>query len=309
MANANCHALLSWAQAGCRAELPFELSRHIAACPSCAKNYESITQVRALVARAPIHRVPARRIESIETLLRTETRFSRLRPAPAPKNRRWIAGAAAAVLVGSVGVAAALVQKREIPAPSIASVSRTIPSVFVVSTNVAPANASVSAADASTAPVLGEPLKVSPIVSGANGSSVRVGLPPVSSASLPDDSAFASAFAELNAGHPGVAASAFDALLNQRWLDASRRADVLYWSSQAHARAGNRSMAEARARTYLNRFPNALRAGETALLLGDYARDRGQLDLARRYYERGAKSTRPTTATRAKKALNSLAIR
>lgn len=124
--------------------------------------------------------------------------------------------------------------------------------------------------------------------------------------SVPDDTAFANAFAKLESGPAREAAVAFDGLISRGQLDPERRADVLYWSSQAHARAGNRLLAEKRAFAYVSTYPNGLHAPDAALLLGDCARDKKHLELARRYYEKALSSGRSTTAARAKLSLSQL---
>lgn len=302
---AACSELAIWARRGCTAELPLELSLHISVCASCTKNFARITEVRQLVGKAPVHRVSGRTLESIEVSLRTETQLARLVVPPPHKSRRWVVGAAVAVLVGSAGVAAALVRQKTATTPTAIPMRTTIPSVFVVSS---PSEQGQSAIEQ---PLANRDMRGNG--GRVNGASVtpqtkeqqdRSAL--ASARIVPDDTAFATAFAQLNAGRAGVAASGFDALLSHEQLDGSRRSDILYWSSQAHARAGNRTLAETRARAYLNRFPNGLRAGDVALLLGDYAREKGQVSVARRYYERAMVSVHPNTVARAKQSLTAL---
>jgi TolA-binding protein len=119
----------------------------------------------------------------------------------------------------------------------------------------------------------------------------------------PDDNAFAEAFHLLGVGLPEEAAAAFDALLARGALDASRRADVLYWSCQAHARAGDAVLAETRARAYISRYPSSLHYGDVALLLGDYARGRGANTTASDYYARALRAAHPATRAKAQESL------
>jgi TolA-binding protein len=253
--------------------------------------------------KAPVHRVSSRNLDSIETLLRAETRISRRRAVPKPKNRKRISIAIVAVLIGSAGVAAALVQRRVAKVSQRQSVVLNVPSRSVIASPISSVNLKTVPSNDLVEVV--KPSRPNDAKRTVESNSKSRKVTSVRS-TFPDDTAFAIAFGQLNAGQPGVAASAFDSLLEQGTLDSSRRADVLYWSSQAYARAGNRTLAEIRARTYLNQYPNALRASDTALLLGDYARDRRQFSQARQYYERALSSGNPTSVARAKQSLEAL---
>jgi hypothetical protein len=90
-------------------------------------------------------------------------------------------------------------------------------------------------------------------------------LPPAP-AGFDADAAFTAAWRTLRGGDAAGAARDFDALLAAD-LDHARRADVLYWSAEAHARAGHRDVAIARANQLLRAYPHAWRVRDARLLL------------------------------------------
>ncbi len=122
----------------------------------------------------------------------------------------------------------------------------------------------------------------------------------------PDDSRFAHAWKLLNAGQAAEAAVELDALGQSGRLDSSRRVDVLYWSSQAHARAGHAAAAEARGRQLLREYPSSSRATDAALLVGQAARARGDLQEARYWLEKAVTSVHPAVRSRALADLKTL---
>lgn len=78
---------------------------------------------------------------------------------------------------------------------------------------------------------------------------------------------FAAAWGRFRAGDVDGAARAFDQLLTAAGLPGARRADVLYWSAEAHMRAGRTDVAAARARTLVEGYPGAWRAEDARRLL------------------------------------------
>ncbi len=70
------------------------------------------------------------------------------------------------------------------------------------------------------------------------------------------DDAFAEAWRLARAGRHDAASFAFDALEDRPDLGA-RRADVLYWSAQSHARAGRSDIARTRLEHLVRAYPNA----------------------------------------------------
>jgi hypothetical protein len=364
---------MAWAKQGCHADLPLALAAHARECHSCAEFIAEVVSARQLAALVPTHRLSVPRLESIRTLLRTETRRPRsvgFVPRGTHRYWQWLAVVALGLLAGTAGVAAVLVRGEIRSKETPPKVAPTLPTVVVRLVSGAHGHTLGESPDSPYELVDGkgefdvarrDESSTFRIVAGGNvlettqarfrvevsntvlsrvevtdgHVTIRKGItetvtlgpgqayspvPPASvvvavapSAStrmpntrVPDDTAFAYAFRLLGAGQPGQAATAFDALLGSGPLDASRRADVLYWSAQAHARTGNATLAEARARAYLDGYPGSLHYGDAALLLGDFARNRGAKSQARSYYERALGTSRPATRARAQKSLSLL---
>jgi TolA-binding protein len=110
----------------------------------------------------------------------------------------------------------------------------------------------------------------------------------------------------LRANRASEAAKQFDVLLERSNLDKARRVDVLYWSAQAHRRAGNTSMACARSSRLLREYPGSALAPNAALLLGEVAVEQHQPAQAKHYLERARTSSHPLVQARAERALKML---
>ncbi len=122
----------------------------------------------------------------------------------------------------------------------------------------------------------------------------------------PADAAFAHAWKLLGSGQPAEAAAELDALALSPGLDRARLADVLYWTSQAYARSGNRAAAESRARRLLRDFPSSVRAPDAALIVGQTARARGDRAEAKFWLDRAVTSVHPAVRSRALAELSAL---
>jgi TolA-binding protein len=120
------------------------------------------------------------------------------------------------------------------------------------------------------------------------------------------DEQFALAWSSLRNNRPAQAATQFDALLEGGQLDPARRADVLYWSAQAHHRAGNASAAVSRSRRLLNEFPMSQFAPDAALLLGEAALYQRNNEQARRYLLLAKTSSHARVRERAERALSQI---
>jgi TolA-binding protein len=137
------------------------------------------------------------------------------------------------------------------------------------------------------------------------------GSPPVSGRLDPPlrantDAAFRRAWQLYHAGEADQAAGLFDALLKDPALDGARRSDVLYWSARAHAKLGDSSASDERARAVLESEPGAWHAAESALLLGESLLAQGKHDDARRALLRAASSPRANVRARAIDLLRSV---
>lgn len=293
----------AWARLGCHAALPLEMALHAETCDGCARFIADVRRSRQLGASLEAHQLAPTTLHEIQRRLRTETRQSPALGFVTRGNQRrwqWLAVVAVGLLVGTVGVAAVqvgkLIRARLDP---LGTTATGLPAGLAKSSDAAPQTADEAPNPPST-PSAASP-EIQHAAPGASNPSR-----PAAGDSTPDDSAFAEAFRLLGAGDPTQAAAAFEGLLKRSRLDPSRRADVLYWASQAHARANHAALAEARARLYVEAYPSSLHYGDAALLVGDLARNRGATSLARDYYERALRAARAATRARARDALASL---
>jgi len=81
------------------------------------------------------------------------------------------------------------------------------------------------------------------------------------------DERFSAAWESLNDGRPIEAAERFDELLRER--DVPRRADVLYWSAEAHRRVGHRESARERLEELVRHHPDAWHAQSARRMLAE----------------------------------------
>jgi TolA-binding protein len=313
--------LRAWTNAGCDAEKPVALLEHVNECESCAEEVRRIERARWLGRSLPVVTLAPNARREMKFSLMAETRrcvpvlrlaAERRFLSPGLSLRVAIAGA----LVLSTCVAAVLLPKswwdvpapsKPIPAtqcdtsqaPSLTSVGRTAPNPREL--RAADSESKGQTADpgtsersnedehsASTMPQKSAPRPPAPAVTVAD----------------PDD-AFASAWASLRSHRPAEAAERFDRLLEGPNMDPSRRADVLYWSAQAHRNIGDVHIAERRCRELLDRFPRAPFAPNAALVLGDIEQSKGNVAGARRYFERALSSPHENVRARAQRALAS----
>jgi len=139
----------------------------------------------------------------------------------------------------------------------------------------------------------------------ASPSGLLTGNPPNAS-NLDGDARFTEAWAALRSKRPADAAKNFDTLLNSASLDSARRADILYWSAQAHRQAGNAGAAQSRSAQLLRQYPASPFASDAALILGEYALASDRFDAAAQFLNKAATSDRQVVRERAKRALKEL---
>jgi TolA-binding protein len=120
------------------------------------------------------------------------------------------------------------------------------------------------------------------------------------------DEAFRQAWALLQGGKPPEAADAFDRLSRAPGIDPGRRSDLLFWGARAHRAAGDEGAAEHALETLLEERPQAWHAGHAAVMMGEMLLEEGDVDGARHWLERAARSTNQTARARARALLAKL---
>jgi hypothetical protein len=331
--------LRSWASAGSDEPKSAALLEHVARCEVCAVEVRRIERVRRLGGSLPAVTLTPNQQREMKFALMAETR--RCAPAVRPSRAAWLSGPLAPRRVAMVG---ALVVSTCIAAVLLPNSLRnvTTPSKPILANRCAEEKASLPSRSAMPAPVGHEvrPVEGHPgersdvgVVAGVDGrgglrnveaaSGARPPMAPVASAirgksaeeasgdasapaKMDPDDAFAAAWSALRNHRAAEAARGFDRLLESSELDASRRADVLYWSAQAHRGIGDVSVAERRCRELLEGSPRSPFAPNAALVLGELEQRKGNAVEARRYFERALSSSHANVRERAKKALASL---
>ena len=206
---------------------------HVEACAACRRVLAEADEVRSWFPATPP--LPPDRAAAIRFVLQAEAR----RPV-APRRRRWPLVAAAGLALASAAAAAHGVHR--LPPPSSPPSS------------VEPVVATRPPMRWSNRPT--EPphrrMVVAMVARPARGPDV--------------DARFHTAWQLLGAGHAAAAATALDGLLGDK-LDEARRADVLFWSAQAHATAGQLPRARERLETLLRDHPSSWHRADAEDLL------------------------------------------
>lgn len=120
----------------------------------------------------------------------------------------------------------------------------------------------------------------------------------------PAESDFVAGWNAYRAGDFDAAATSFARTCNEP--SNALAGDACYWQSAALLQAGRWDEAEKSLRHYLSSFPEASRAGQAALDLGNLLANRGQPREARAAFERAAISDEPSVQRDARDALRRL---
>jgi FimV-like protein len=120
------------------------------------------------------------------------------------------------------------------------------------------------------------------------------------------DEEFRQAWALLQSGKPREAADAFDRLSRDPGIDPGRRSDLLFWGARAHRAAGDDHAAERELETLLEEVPHAWHAGHAAVMMGEMLLAEGDIDGARQWLQRAARSGNHTARARAHRLLAEL---
>ena len=122
---------------------------------------------------------------------------------------------------------------------------------------------------------------------------------PVTSAA---EAVFNEGWDALRSGKPGSAAISFGLAAAMGGNDAIAE-DALYWKAISHDRAGAKGAATTSMKEFLNKFPGSSRLGEVSAMLGWKLLDHGDLEGARRNFERAANDPAPRVRNSAAKGL------
>jgi hypothetical protein len=305
-----------WAAQGNASDLPEALRAHISRCQSCAAFVQAVLGVRELGGSLPTVTMSSARHDKMKFLLMSEARQSRNghRVGLGRTSVRTRLLAAAAIVATTAAAAAASVVTRQFVQTRAAPTS-TEPTEHAATQRVRPlAHFSGKSSSATGMPEVAFPRGAMLAATDPQRPSVATTSPLASALpssatqapTHPDDSEFARGFALLRDKKPAEAAKRFDALLATASLDSARRADVLYWSAQAHRRAGNAGTAISRSSQLLQQYPSAGFAPDAALMLGEFAIAGDQFDLAAQYLNKALKSQHAVVRDRAQRALSKL---
>lgn len=116
-----------------------------------------------------------------------------------------------------------------------------------------------------------------------------------------EEAVFNEGWDALRAGKPASAAISFG--LAARGGNAAIAEDAVYWKAISHDRAGAKGAAAASMKEFLNRFPGSSRLGEVSAMLGWKLLDHGDLEGARRNFERAANDPAPRVRDSAARGL------
>jgi hypothetical protein len=298
-------SLQQWSFAGSDEPLPSQVRLHTGSCELCASYLKQVLDAREVGRSLPtLPLLPGRR-DSLKLQLMAEAkRYSndaRRRRSPLGKLAKRsvvLSLALGAVAAASIGVVAYRSSEQKPPVSLPTTPSRVVGlDPATVSSFERPATAETAA----SAPVVQPETPVRRKVSASNGGARSLDHAPSDA-----DEQFATAWSSLRANRTAQAAGQFDGLLERGGLDAARRSDVLYWSAQAHYRAGNTGAACARSRRLLSEFPKSPFAPNAALLLGEVALANRQVEQAKPYLLLAKTSRQALVRERAEHALAQL---
>jgi len=308
-------ATVEWAMLGSSVEPSAQLLEHGAACETCAALIRDVLDARKLADLLPAQSMAQDRHEQMKFLLMANARQARAaEPRRSQSNAKVLKWSLAALVVASGVVAAAssldstkslLFHRR----PNSSSPAQPAARQIAVCGIGAKSPTSCLILNPAPAPQLEPRNVVGPSTTSSTRTAAALAAPSsmASSAAGLADSKFAEAWSAYRAGQYQAASAQFDRLLYQDHLDASRTADILYWSAQAHQQSGDSALAQKRCETLLARYPGAPHATDAALLLGEAAVASGRFDAARGYLNRALKSPHQVVRTRAERALAKLA--
>ena len=307
-------ATVEWAMLGSSVQPSGQLLEHSAACETCAALIREVLDTRKLADLLPAKSMAQDRHEQMKFLLMANARQARAaEPRRSQSNAKVLKWSLAALVVASGVVAAAssldstrslLFHRRPKSSSPAQPAARQI---AVCGNSAAHSTSCPITTTAATPPVDAKNIAVPSSTSSTRTAAALVA--PASTASSAAglaDSKFAEAWSMYRAGQYQAASAQFDRLLYQDHLDASRTADILYWSAQAHQQSGDSAVAQKRCETLLARYPGAPHATDAALLLGEAAVAGGRYDAARGYLNRALKSPHQVVRTRAERALAKL---
>jgi TolA-binding protein len=305
-------ALQKWSYAGREVSLDSQLKAHAPGCNLCSEFLNSVQKGRTIGDGLPLTLLSDSRKEAMKLELMAEAKRFSNRYRHQRTMGYWLAKKRV-VMALSIGVAAAATTgvvtygrfskgydtgARPSSAP-IAAPSRKDPKIGPAET-LAPLEATPPSATVKL-PELPQSNDDGRSLAPSNSSAFAPRVKPTNG-----DEQFALAWASLRNNRPAQAATQFDALLEGGKLDAARRADVLYWSAQAHHRAGNTNAAVSRSRRLLNEFPKSHFTPDAALLLGEAALNQRNNDQARRYLLLAKTSSHARVRDRAERALSQI---
>lgn len=312
----SCSVLVEWSYQGARHDMSDELRAHLSVCAPCAAYAESVQLARALGEQLPFVTLEQAKHDALKLELVTESRrWANTSAHRGPRRVRALLWAAAITVgVTTAAAAAFLVVRRPVQLPVSptqlgATARRPSLEEQALSSEHHP-SASATAPPITVVQVVSRE-RVPPIEPSGEELPARSAEPQTTAAPIAtnSDDEFAEAWAALRANRPTEAARRFDALLERASLDPARRVDVLYWSAQAHRRAGNTGAACARSTRLLREFPRSALASNAALLLGEVALEQRQPEQAKSYLERAKNSNHPLVKARAERALKTLNAR
>jgi TolA-binding protein len=305
-------ALQDWSHSGRAVPLDSQVLAHTTVCNECKGFVDSVLEARNRGDALPLTLLSASRQQAVKLQLMAEAKRFSNRSRAQRTMGYWLAKKRVVVAL-SIGVAAAattgvvsygLFSKGYDTGSRPSSVPTAVASLKVTKGGRTETFAPLEATRPSstvTSPALPRSNNDGRSLAPSNSGAFAPRAKPTNG-----DEQFALAWASLRNHRPAQAATQFDALLEGGQLDAARRADVLYWSAQAHHRAGNTNAAVSRSRRLLNEFPKSQFAPDAALLLGEAALNGRNHEQARRYLLLAKTSSHARVRERAERALSQI---
>jgi hypothetical protein len=297
---------VAWATQGNAHAVPDSLRDHALRCESCAEFVASVSLTRELGQSLPATAMVRARHDALKLELLSQARRHAGNSAHIRHLRLWLRLLVAAFITSGAAAAAKYATDRRTSlldrARAPQALAQPLPKLETPSIDNSVANRLVKATSA-LLPRSEDSGKL-PLPPGVDASEAAQHC-----ATTTADDVFAQAWAALRDKRPTEASKRFDALLASKTLDPARRADVLYWSAQSHRQAGEAGAAISHSLQLLHQFPSAHHASDAALILGEYALARDQLDRAAQYLTQAAQSERSVVRERAQRGLRQLVKR